>query len=154
MKGLAREVGLEVIDETEEEAPDELVKDVAANDATGDDLRELVKEAGLEKFDKTKEEAPAELVKDITADHTTDHNLVELAKEDGLVEINETEEEAPDELLMGTATTGQKDVTTDDAAVHDLLLMPTRCPRSAQVTSDQKSQLIASDNSSKFDSLN
>ena len=50
-------------------------------------------------------------------------------------------------------TAGQEDVTTDAAAVHNLLLLPVRCPRPAQVTSDQGS-LTTSDNSTKFDLLN
>ena len=48
---------------TEDEAPDELIKVVAADDATGHDLQRLAMEVSLEGINKTEEEAPDELIK-------------------------------------------------------------------------------------------
>ena len=45
VKELFKEAGLEDIEETKDEAPDELDKDVAADDATGHHLQRLVKDA-------------------------------------------------------------------------------------------------------------
>ena len=55
--------------------PEGLLKYVAADDATGHDLKELFKEAGLEEIEETKNEAPGELIKNVAADNATGHDL-------------------------------------------------------------------------------
>ena len=82
----------EEMNETEEEAPDELAKDVAADNANHHDLKELFNKFSLEVINETKEEAPAELLKEATADDTNGRGLVELAKEAGLEEVMSDQE--------------------------------------------------------------
>ena len=119
---------VEEIKETKDEAPDELIKVAASDDATGHNLQKLVKEASLEELckqnkeiyelikadseemDKTEGAGSKELLRDTTAqeDVTADHHLRELAKEESLEEMDE----APDELLGHTAA--PDDVADDD----------------------------------------
>ena len=96
----------EEMNETEEEAPNELAKDVVADNATHHNLKEFFNKVGLEVIDVTKEEAPAELLKEAIADDDTGQ---------GLEEKNKIKDETPDELLKG--------VTADDASGPDLFLV-------------------------------
>ena len=59
-----KESAMEEGDETKDEAPDELLKDATADDASDHYLKGLAKEAGLEEGDETEENIPEEMLRD------------------------------------------------------------------------------------------
>ena len=59
-----KESATEEGNETEDEASDELLKDVATDDASGHDLVDLASEDGLEGGDETEGHIPEEMLKD------------------------------------------------------------------------------------------
>ena len=111
---MVEEASLEKFDETKDEASDELLKDVPADNASGHDLKWLAKEAGLEEGDETECNIPEEMPRTCPrADADCDPEL-----EDGedpelpqkLTKAGLEKEAGLEEMLRDTAA--QEDVTT------------------------------------------